>query len=266
VFLPTSATIRSDRRLLRRLLQNLVSNAIKYTPNGKVLVGCRRRGEQVAIQVLDTGLGIHASKQKIVFREFLRLDPGAKVARGLGLGLSIVERIARTLGHTLTLSSTPGRGTRFSLLVPTAAQMPAATASAPRRLPSGGQLSGLKILAIDNEPSILDGMRLLLGGWGCTVATASGLDEALSLMDAGLSPDVVIADYHLDEGDGLASIASLRKRAGAGLPAILLTADRSPEMREAAAALDVHVLNKPLKPGALRALLAQWRATRLAAE
>ena len=266
VFSPTSATIRSDRRLLRRLLQNLVSNAIKYTPNGKVLVGCRRRGEQVAIQVLDTGLGIHASKQKIVFREFLRLDPGAKVARGLGLGLSIVERIARTLDHTLTLSSTPGRGTRFSLLVPTAAQMPAATASAPRRLPSGGQLSGLKILAIDNEPSILDGMRLLLGGWGCTVATASGLDEALSLMDAGLSPDVVIADYHLDEGDGLASIASLRKRAGAGLPAILLTADRSPEMREAAAALDVHVLNKPLKPGALRALLAQWRATRLAAE
>ncbi|HEV2509560.1 PAS domain-containing hybrid sensor histidine kinase/response regulator [Bosea sp. (in: a-proteobacteria)] len=267
VFVTTAVTVRSDRRLLRRLLQNLVSNAIKYTPSGKVLVGCRRRDGQVAIEVLDTGLGIPTSKQKTVFREFQRLDQGAKVARGLGLGLSIVERIARTLDHKLALASTPGRGTRFSILVPRAAPLPAmATTAATRGTPSSSQLAGLKLLAIDNEPTILDGMRLLLGGWGCKVETAGGLDEASSLIAAAGAPDVLIADYHLDHGEnGIAVISALRQQVG-GLPAILLTADRSPEVREEAAALDIHVLNKPLKPGALRALLAQWRATRLAAE
>lgn len=266
VFVPTAVALRSDRRLLRRLLQNLISNAIKYTPNGKVLVGCRRRGNQVSIEVLDTGLGIPLSKQKTVFREFQRLDQGAKVARGLGLGLSIVERISRTLDHKLTLISAPGRGTRFSVLVPRTAPLPAmATGATPPPVPAG-QLAGLKLIAIDNEPAILDGMKRLLEGWGCTVMTAPGLDEALVLLRTNGLPDVIVADYHLDHGDGLAAIAALRERAPGAIPAILLTADRSPQVREAAAAFDVHILNKPLKPGALRALLAQWRARRLAAE
>ncbi|RDJ20476.1 response regulator [Bosea caraganae] len=266
VFVPAGVALRSDRRLLRRLLQNLISNAIKYTPNGKVLVGCRRRGGQIAVEVLDTGLGIPQSKQRTVFREFQRLDQGARVARGLGLGLSIVERIARTLDHKLVLNSAPGRGTRFSVMVPRAAPLPAmATSTSPRQAPAG-QLAGLKLMVIDNEPTILDGMRLLLEGWGCLVVTAPGLDEAMALMKKGGEPDVLIADYHLDRGDGLAAISALRERSRLPLPAILLTADRSPQVREAAGAFDVHILNKPLKPGALRALLAQWRATRLAAE
>ena len=266
VFMPTTLTLRSDRRLLRRLLQNLVSNAIKYTPSGKVLVGFRRRGSQVALEVIDTGLGIPQSKQKTVFREFQRLDQGAKVARGLGLGLSIVQRIARALDHGLTLDSVPGRGSRFSVLVPRAAPLPAmATGSGVRHTPAA-QLAGLKLLVIDNEPSILDGMKLLLEGWGCVVATAAGLDEALALVGRKDEPDVVIADYHLDHGNGISAISALRERARSPKPAILLTADRTPYVREAAAALDIHLLNKPLKPGALRALLAQWRATRIAAE
>jgi Na+/proline symporter/signal transduction histidine kinase len=266
VFMPTNLALRSDRRLLRRLLQNLVSNAIKYTPGGKVLVGCRRRGAQVSIEILDTGLGIPQNKQKTVFREFQRLDQGAKVARGLGLGLSIVQRIARTLDHRLTLVSTPGRGTRFSVLAPRASPLPAmSTGAAPRNAPAG-QLAGLRLLVIDNEPAILDGMKRLLEGWGCAVATAPGLDEALQALRTGGEPDVVIADYHLDHGNGLTAISALRERVSGGVPAILLTADRTPQVREAADALDVHLLNKPLKPGALRALLAQWRATRLAAE
>ncbi|TCR61235.1 PAS domain-containing hybrid sensor histidine kinase/response regulator [Bosea sp. BK604] len=266
IFVPSGLTLRSDRRLLRRLLQNLISNAIKYTPNGKVLVGCRRRGGQVSVEVLDTGLGIPQSKQRTVFREFQRLDQGARIARGLGLGLSIVERIARTLDHKLTLVSASGRGTRFAVLVPRASPLPAmATSSTPRQAPAG-QLAGLRLLVIDNEPTILDGMRLLLEGWGCQVSTAPGLDEALAMLKPGRQPDVVIADYHLDHGDGLSAIAALRGRTNSSLPAILLTADRSPQVRETAAAFDVHILNKPLKPGALRALLAQWRATRLAAE
>lgn len=265
VFMPTGLALRSDRRLMRRLLQNLVSNAIKYTPSGKVLVGARRRGPHVSVEVLDTGLGIPQGKQKTVFREFQRLDQGARVARGLGLGLSIVQRIARTLDHKLSLGSVPGRGTRFTVLVPRASPLPEmATGAAPRSAPAG-QLAGLKLLVIDNEPAILDGMKRLLEGWGCSVATAAGLDEALVLLKRG-EPDVVIADYHLDHGNGLTAISTLRERSRGRLPAILLTADRSPNVREAAAALSVHLLNKPLKPGALRALLAQWRATRLAAE
>lgn len=265
VFVPSTATLRSDRRLLRRLLQNLVSNALKYTPSGKVLVGARQRGEKISLEVIDTGLGIPQGKQKTVFREFLRLDQGARVARGLGLGLSIVERIARTLEHRLTLSSQPGRGTRFAVLVPKTTPLPAMAVPAPQQRAIGGQLAGLRLLVIDNEPAILDGMRGLLTGWGCTVAIAPGLDEALAQLGEA-APDVLIADYHLDRGDGLTAISALRERAGGTIPAILLTADRSPEVRDAATALDVHLLNKPLKPGALRALLAQWRATRLAAE
>lgn len=266
VFMPTSLALRSDRRLLRRLLQNLISNAIKYTPNGKVLIGCRRRGNQVAVEVIDTGLGIPQSKQKTVFREFQRLDQGAKVARGLGLGLSIVQRIARALDHGLTLDSAPGRGTRFSVLVPRAAPLPAmATGAAPRQAPAG-QLAGMRLLVIDNEPAILDGMKRLLEGWGCQVRTAPSLEEALPHVGGKGEADVLIADYHLDHGNGLTAISALRARARTPMPAILLTADRTPHVREAANALDVYLLNKPLKPAALRALLAQWRATRLAAE
>ncbi len=127
----TRATVRSDRRLMRRLIQNLVSNAVKYTPKGRVLLGVRRRGGKVAIQVIDTGLGIPQSKLKVVFREFERLDQGAKVARGLGLGLSIVERIARTLDHRISLRSQSGKGSTFEVLA-----RPSRRCRRPRRPPT----------------------------------------------------------------------------------------------------------------------------------
>src|SRR3954471_21014741 len=200
-FVPSSLTVRSDRRLLRRVLQNLVSNAIKYTPAGRVLVGARRRGDRLALEVLDTGLGIPASKQKLVFREFQRLDQGAKVARGLGLGLSIVERIGRVLDHPVGLTSTPGRGSVFSVTVPIVAALPASVAplEAPRAVAT--PLSGLRVLTIDNEPTILEGMRTLLTGWGCVVTTASDLNGAQdAIRSGGAPPEVVVADYHLDDG------------------------------------------------------------------
>jgi CheY-like chemotaxis protein len=128
-------------------------------------------------------------------------------------------------------------------------------------------LSGLTVLAIDNEPSILEGMRALLGGWGCQVITAASLAEALDRLREDLTvPEVIVADYHLDEGDGLQAVAALRATSGTDIPAVLLTADRSLALRNEAEGLQIHVLNKPLKPAALRALLAQWRATRIAAE
>ncbi|MET0743568.1 MAG: NahK/ErcS family hybrid sensor histidine kinase/response regulator, partial [Microvirga sp.] len=267
VFVVPSLTVRSDRRLLRRLLQNLVSNAIKYTPVGRVLVGARRRGGRLVLEVWDTGLGIPPSKQRIVFREFQRLDQGAKAARGLGLGLSIVERIGRVLSHPVKLSSEPGRGSVFRVEVPVVAALPAeATAPELPRTPVT-PLSGLRVLAIDNEPTILEGMRLLLTGWGCDVWIAANLESAQATIKAHRSvPEVIIADYHLDESDGLDVIKSLRWRTQAATPAILVTADRTPAVRDAAASMHVHVLNKPVKPAALRALLTQWRASRVAAE
>ncbi len=266
VFVPCSLTVRSDRRLLRRLLQNLVSNAIKYTPEGRVLVGCRRRGSMLRIDVCDTGIGIPLSKQRIIFTEFERLEQAARVARGLGLGLSIVERIARVLDHTIQLESRTGHGSRFSVEMPIAAPLPRQSED-PTRRTGHDRLAEAVVVCIDNEPKILDGMQALLGGWGCRVLTAADLPSAVAeITAANLPPSGLLVDYHLDRGNGIEAIAALRRQFGAELPAILITADRSPDVREAARAQDIQVLNKPVKPAALRALLAQWQVHRVAAE
>jgi Na+/proline symporter/signal transduction histidine kinase/ActR/RegA family two-component response regulator len=262
----TTAWARSDRRLLRRLLQNLVSNAVKYTSSGGVLIGVRRRGGTVRVEVRDTGLGIPAEQQKLVFREFQRLEQGTRAARGLGLGLSIVERIGRVLEHPVTLASSPGRGSVFAVDLPAApAVAPAAAPALPA--PGAAQLAGLTVVTIDNEETILDGLAVLLSGWGITVIGATSADAALAA--AGrltVAPDAIVADYHLDEGDGLAAIAEFRARFGESVPAVLVTADRSAEVRAAASVAGVPVLHKPLKPAALRAILARRGSQRPAAE
>jgi Na+/proline symporter/signal transduction histidine kinase/CheY-like chemotaxis protein len=266
-FVPCALAVRSDRRLLRRLLQNLVSNAIKYTPSGSVLVGCRRRGVMLRIDVYDTGIGIPHAKRDAIFREFHRLDQGARVARGVGLGLSIVERIARVLDCEVLVKSNVGRGSRFSVEVPRAAAAvrPRAAATAPEAVT--GRLGGTIVLCLDNERTILDGMETLLAGWGCKVMTAADLAHALAALDAtGLSPHGLLVDYHLDGGNGLTAIGELRHRLRHDLPAILITADRTRSVRDEAAAAGVHVLNKPVKPASLRALMTQWRTQRVAAE
>src|SRR5262245_2020893 len=263
---PCSLGIQSDRRLLRRLLQNLVSNAIKYTPEGRVLVGCRRRRRRLRIDVYDTGLGVPASKRRAIFQEFHRLDRGAKVARGLGLGLSIVERIARVLDHKIAVTSAVGHGSHFSVEVPLAATIPMGQPQRVAREVDRVPLSGITVVCIDNDLAILDGMETLLGGWGCRVLKAADLNAAISVVaEAKLSPDGLLVDYHLDEGNGIAAIGELRRRFGADLTAILITADRSPHVREEARANGIQLLNKPIKPAALRALLTQWRMQRVAA-
>src|SRR5882672_9164939 len=262
VFLPCSLAVKSDRRLLRRLLQNLVSNAIKYTPKGRVLVGCRRRRGRLRIDVYDTGLGIPRSKQQAIFQEFHRLEQGARVARGLGLGLSIVERIARVLDHKIVVISTVGDGSQFSVEVPLSAAVPARAPVRDRAEVDRGQLAGLCVLCIDNEPTILDGMETLLGGWGCRVVKAADLASALAaLAESKRAPDALLIDYHLGEENGIEAIAQLRRRF-AGATAIVITADRGAAVREEARAQSVQLLNKPVKPAALRALLAQCRVHR----
>ncbi|HEY4982091.1 MAG TPA: hybrid sensor histidine kinase/response regulator [Pseudolabrys sp.] len=264
-YVTCSLVVRSDRRLLRRLVQNLVSNAIKYTPSGRVLIGCRRRGDRLRIDVYDTGVGIPESKWRDIFVEFHRLEQGARIARGLGLGLSIVERVARVLGSAVELDSTADGGSHFAVAVPLSNAAPVELPARDDTRIDPGQLAGTTALCIDNEPSVLDGMETLLRGWGCEVIKAPDLGVALpAIAESPAMPNGLLVDYHLDHGNGIEAIVELRRRYG-DLPAILITADRSPAVREQARAEGIQVLHKPIKPAALRALLAQWRVLRVAA-
>jgi CheY-like chemotaxis protein/anti-sigma regulatory factor (Ser/Thr protein kinase) len=263
---PSSIAVNTDRSLLRRLVQNLVSNAIKYTRQGRVLVGVRRRGELIELQVIDTGIGIAPEKLGTVFREFTRLDEGAREAQGLGLGLSIVDRIARVLRLEIRIFSEEGKGTRFSVILPADACEPAQTVADRPEIHTGAALEGLAVFCIDNDPRILDSMRLLLERWDCRVWTFAG-STAFEAQRAILpTPDVVLADFHLDGENGLDTIRKLRAIYGAETAAVLITADRSSEVRAAAEAMDVPVINKPVKPAALRSMITRVRRMAVAAE
>jgi Na+/proline symporter/signal transduction histidine kinase len=265
-FVPSSLPVQSDRLMLRRLLQNLVSNAIKYTPHGRVLVGCRRRGSSLQIAIYDTGVGVPASKRGEIFKEFHRLEQGARIARGLGLGLSIVERLARVLNHGLALDANRSGGSVFSVTVPVATtitQTSAVTTSTPI---SRASMSGTLIVCIENDPTILDGMRTLLTAWDAQVITAADLDSALAAIGASAGKITgLLVDYHLDRGNGIGAIREIRRRFGQEIPAILITADRSPLVRSTAAQEKIAVLGKPVKPASLRALLGQWRTQQMIA-
>ncbi|MGO4561370.1 NahK/ErcS family hybrid sensor histidine kinase/response regulator [Rhizobiales bacterium 3FA27D7] len=264
---PSSLSVTTDRNLLRRLIQNLVSNAIKYTRKGHILVGVRRRGELVELQVIDTGIGIAGDKLNTVFHEFTRLDEGAREAEGLGLGLSIVDRIARVLRLEIRLFSNQGRGTRFSVVMPVAAAAEAAPEARPRMAARlGSTLAGLSVVCIDNDTRILEGMRLLIEGWGCTATTLQGSADFKARASALAQPDLILADYHLDGETGLDVVAHLRRHYREAIPAVLVTADRTSEVRMAAAELDVPVINKPVKPAALRTMMARVKPLAPAAE
>ncbi|SMH33439.1 PAS domain-containing hybrid sensor histidine kinase/response regulator [Azospirillum agricola] len=256
------AVVRSDPQLLRRVLQNFLANAIRYTPKGRVLLGCRRRGGALRIEVWDTGPGIPENKRGEVFEEFRRLggDGAGSVADhrlgpgGLGLGLAIVDRIAKLLGHPVTLRSTLGRGTGFAVEVPVAEHR-AVSAARPAAAPAGQLAGGLLVLCIDNEEAILAGLRALLGQWGCRVATASGVEGALAALDGAL-PDVVCVDYHVGGGlTGLMVLERLRELWDRPVKGLLITADRSEIVRAEAERAGCGVLYKPVKPASLRRFL-----------
>jgi Na+/proline symporter/signal transduction histidine kinase len=265
-FVPCSLPVESDRLLLRRLLQNLISNAIKYTPHGRVLVGCRRLGGALQICVYDTGVGIPPLKRGEIFKEFHRLEQGARIARGLGLGLSIVERLSRVLKHGIALDGNAGGGSVFSVTAPIAKAVnhtAAVTAATPLvKKPIAGAL----IVCIENDAAILDGMKTLLTAWDAEVIAVADPEAAIEAIEhLGRPVTGLLVDYHLDRGNGVAAIRDIRRRFGETLPAILITADRSPHVRAAAREENIAVLNKPLKPASLRALLGQWRTQQMVA-
>lgn len=262
---PTSLCVRTDRRLLRRALQNLISNAVKYTRSGKVLVGARRQGGHVVMQIIDTGAGIAASKHALIFKEFQRLDEQARYEPGLGLGLSIVERIGRVLGAEIGLRSAPGRGSTFSLRLPRTAP-PAMPSTEPTTVIPLGPIAGCIALCIDNEPAVLTGMRLLLQGWGCVVLTAESSKAAIDAVSAStLRPDIILADYQLDAETGLEAVALVRSHLASSIPAIIITANHSPEVQRDVRQLGHSLMRKPVKAAALRALLTQQHLKRQSA-
>jgi Na+/proline symporter/signal transduction histidine kinase/CheY-like chemotaxis protein len=262
VIVRTGAFVDTDPAFLRRILQNLLSNALRYgrvegRPH-RVLLGCRRKGDSLRIEVKDNGPGIAADKQQLIFDEFVRLQPEddrPRAERGLGLGLAIVDRIARMLELPVRLASAPGAGSTFSVVVPRAPAVAGAPSAAPAPLPKPPVEAERFVLCIDNEARVREAMATLLRGWGCRVATAASLAEALAAASGGL-PDLVLADLHLDEGpDGLEVIEVLRRTWNRAVPAALITADRDPTLRLRARARQVELMHKPLKPAALRALL-----------
>ena len=255
----SSASVRSDPAMLRRILQNFLGNAVRYTITGRVLIGCRRRGGELEIEIWDCGPGIPDDKFREIFVEFHRLGtPTDRGAEGLGLGLAIVERLAGLLGHPLGVRSRLGRGSCFSVRVPLAAAAAPERAPAPRR--SARDFGGALVLVIENDPAIAGAMRDLLGGWGCAVETAPTAEQALAAL-GDRRPAVVLSDYHLDHGrTGLEALDLLDAAFGPGTPAAVMTADRDPAIRAAVLARGCHALSKPIRPGALRALLARMLA------
>ena len=255
---PTSVSVRSDPALLRRILQNFLVNAVRYTPAGRILVGCRRRGDSVVIEVWDTGVGIPQDKLHEIFVEFRQLE-GATPERGqgLGLGLAIVERLAGLLDHPLEVRSRPGRGSCFAVRVPLAA----APVARPRREARGLPFAGTLVLLIENEPAIAAAMQDLLGNWKCRVVAGADAETALAGL-RGEIPDVVLSDLHLDRDTGIEALALIRERLQHLPPAAIITADRNPALADVAAAAGARLLHKPVRPGALRALLTQLLAER----
>ena len=258
----TAAWVDSDAAMLRRILQNFLSNARRYTECGSVLLGCRRRGDALALQVVDTGIGIADEDQAIVFEEFRRLPGSDRSAkRGLGLGLAIVNRIARLLDHDIGMRSRPGRGSVFEVVVPRA-QPAQPVASAPASTGGRASLVGEHVLIVDNEPDILEGMQALLSRWGALPGIAA---DAATAFDAALDirkrsrrlPALLLVDYHLDDGaTGIEVVRAVRKRLRKDIPAIIITADHGERVAAAAAEARCALLNKPIKPAALRALIA----------
>jgi signal transduction histidine kinase/CheY-like chemotaxis protein len=252
--------VSSDAMMLRRILQNLLANAIRYTRSGGVVMGCRRRDGRICVQVSDTGPGIAQTQQEAIFREFQRGEASATDQAGFGLGLSIVRRFATVLGHEVRLSSQVGKGSTFVLELEPADLAEVSDEVHETKLSERqyGGLEGAKILLVENDPSGSEAMAALLEGWGCDVATTpSAADALLRLSELGGAPDAVIADLHLDHGEsGLSAIADIRQHLKLDVPAMIITADYSEKAAKQASLSGLEVLKKPVKPAEMRALLS----------
>lgn len=257
---PSPHAVISDPMMLRRILQNLLANALRYTQKGGVLIGCRQKGDELLIQVHDTGPGIPEGQRQAIFLEFQRGEAGDGDGAGFGLGLSIVRRFATVLGHEIHLASRVGHGSSFSVTLPlTKLEAHRETAREFQQIDfqySG--LEGTKILLVENDPSSAEAMVLLLEKWGCDVAKTISAADALERISAlGGTPDAIIADLHLGSGEsGLEAVDAIRQQTKIEIPAMIVTADYSAEAERETAVYGIELLKKPVKPAEMRSLLS----------
>ena len=257
--------VHADPLLVERILRNLVSNAIRYTADGTVLVGCRRRGDRLWLQVWDTGPGIAEDQQTRVFEEFYQLPHGPRTEahqrKGLGLGLAIVKRLADLMGAPVELRSQPGRGTVFSLELPLGKWVPQTQPMLSGKGLLSLTLEGRTIVVVEDEPAVLSGLEALLHGWGASILAFDSVAACrLWVQTAHGSmpgPDLLIVDYRLENGlTGADALASLRERFGADLPAIVITGSTMSSLDLEAQQKNFHLLIKPVVPNKLRAMIA----------
>jgi signal transduction histidine kinase/DNA-binding NarL/FixJ family response regulator len=252
-----SAWVRSDFILLERILLNLVSNAVRYTPAGGIVVGCRRRAGILQIEVWDSGIGIPEDQQRTIFGEFHQLSTAKQDRRGgLGLGLAIVDRLCRLLDYPIEVSSRLGRGSRFVISVPLTAPL-----KLPEHMPHAAmdQAMGKSVVVVDDDVLVLDGMRGVLKSWGCSVVTATSEDTALAVLsEIERPPDIIISDYRLSDGKtGFDVIECIRRAFGTPIPAFLISGDTAPERLREARASGYYLLHKPVQPITLRSVISQ---------
>jgi signal transduction histidine kinase/CheY-like chemotaxis protein len=258
-FVPSSAIVNSDSQLLARILRNFLTNAIRYTGSGRILLGCRRQAGHVLVQVWDTGPGIPQDKLGEIFQEFKRIHPeGSRPDKGLGLGLAIVDKIARILDHNITVSSVEGKGSVFSVRVPLGQLQPRCVANEVLHVSARHGMEGARVWVIDNDRAICDGMKTLLEGWDCRVTCAISLADLESQLDPVTSPvDLILADYHLDNDEtGVDVVASVNSRRHFPAPVVMITANYTNELKQQIRDLGYVLMNKPVKPLKLRSMLA----------
>jgi two-component system, sensor histidine kinase len=255
----------ADPLLVERVLRNLVSNAIRYTNDGSVLVSCRRRGERVLLQVWDTGVGISAAEQARIFEEFYQVKDGAidmpQQRKGLGLGLAIVKRLADLMQAPLSLRSEPGRGTVFTLELPPGKAVPVSATAVPGKGPLALTLDGRLIVVVEDEPAVRSGLEALLRGWGATIASFDSVASSSAWAEESdpgqVKPDLLIVDYRLEHGKtGVDALTALRRRFGRSVPAIVVTGSTMTGHDKEAQEQDFHLLIKPVVPNKLRAMIA----------
>ena len=257
-YVASSAVISSDSQLLARILRNFLTNAMRYTESGSVLLGCRRKRHSLVIEVWDTGRGIPEEKLGDIFLEFKRLQGNRDESdKGLGLGLAIVDKISRMLGHCISVSSTPGKGSMFSVEVPLADESQYALEVKTQYQPvADNQLEGALIWLIDNDPAICRGMQTLLEGWGCRVQTVQDEAQLLDLLRGHEVPRLLIADYHLDDDkNGLDAAINFNQRLNNSVPVLMITANYTNELKHIIREQGYLLINKPVRPMKLKMTL-----------
>ncbi|CAK9889305.1 Sensor histidine kinase RcsC [Pseudomonas fluorescens] len=267
-YVPCGVSVHSDIQLLARILRNLLSNAIRYTPRGRVLLGCRRRGKALWIEVWDTGIGIAEERREEVFQAFKRGDvQRPDQDRGLGLGLAIVDKIAGILGHRLQLRSVPGKGSVFAIEVPRSRHTPKRVAEPDLSEPLRERLDGARIWVLDNDAAICAGMRTLLEQWGCEVVTALSEQDLARQVAINHAPaDLLIADYHLDNGrNGVDAVAAINAQRRTPLATLMITANYSNELKQQVRECGHTLMHKPVRPMKLKAAISHLLGSELSA-